>query len=43
MDEHDKSFLWMVIITTMALTIGIAFAILDRQDITNYNSSSSPY
>ena len=35
MDEQDKIYLWMVIATFAALTVGILFSFLHTNDIVN--------
>jgi hypothetical protein len=38
MDDQDKSFLWMVIITSLFLVTGIVFAVVEKQDLSNYEA-----
>ncbi len=43
MEEQDKSYFWVVIITTLALVAGIFFAVLEKQDINNYEAKVIQY
>lgn len=38
MEDQDKSFFWMIIITSLALVAGIVFAVVEKQDISNYEA-----